>query len=406
MINFAPSGTTLQAFPQHFVTSPLAPSPYSQGPLMGPPSAGGLSPLSPAVPAPLPADGTLFSAEAMGGEATPGNGFSSLLGGLMQNYGAPAQPSVDQLTQQLEALQQQMAQAQQSGDSATLAALAPALQALMAQLMQAQGGAANDAPSAPSSASGMAPAAGGGGGSGGGGPVSGGSTGGGGGGSVSGGGGGGGGDSVGSTGSSSPSSSGAGSSSGASEISKVPPQLAGDDKKLARFIEGQLKGTPLGGHGMGAHFVAAGREKDVDPLALLAISRHETRHGELGVGVEKHMGVGAFDSSPNAPRQWDGALNQIYSGAETFKNLRAKGGSDSDAPLAQQLSAVNKAGWATDQSWHGKVGSHYNEIAGEAREAAAASKPEPKPAPRPTPTETAPEKSKVKPSTTSTTLAA
>ncbi|MFA7483696.1 MAG: hypothetical protein WC314_24575 [Vulcanimicrobiota bacterium] len=145
-------------------------------------------------------------------------------------------------------------------------------------------------------------------------------------------------------------------------MNKVSPKLAGDDKKLAQHIENQLKGSPLAGQGLGAHFVKAGRQNDVDPLALVAISKHETSFGKLGVGVSKHMGVGAFDSSPSKARQWDGATNQIYSGAKTFANLRSKGGSNSKASLSQQLSAVNKAGWATDSSWHSKVGSHYNEV--------------------------------------------
>ncbi|HIB68528.1 MAG TPA: hypothetical protein EYO33_26420 [Phycisphaerales bacterium] len=136
---------------------------------------------------------------------------------------------------------------------------------------------------------------------------------------------------------------------------------------MAEFIESKLAGTPLEGKGLGAHFVAAGKKNNVDPLALAAISKHETGHGKLGVGVAKHMGVGAFDSSPNTPRKWDGAVNQIYSGAKTFANLRRKGGSNADAPLGQQLAAVNRAGWATDKSWHSKVGKAYNSYASSAR---------------------------------------
>ena len=150
-------------------------------------------------------------------------------------------------------------------------------------------------------------------------------------------------------------------------LNAVPPKLAGDDKQLAQYIEKQLEGSPLAGQGMGAHFVKAGRQNDVDPMALVAISKHETNFGELGVGVAKHMGVGAYDSSPSTPRQWDGATNQIYSGAKTFANLRSKGGSSSKAPISQQLSAVNKAGWASDSSWHSKVGGHYNEVTKEAK---------------------------------------
>jgi hypothetical protein len=74
------------------------------------------------------------------------------------------------------------------------------------------------------------------------------------------------------------------------------------------------------------------------------------------------MGVGAYDSSPDTPRQWDGAKSQIYSGAKTFADLRSKGGSNSKASMEQQLSAVNKAGWATDTEWHSKVGGRYGEL--------------------------------------------
>ncbi|MBI3927797.1 MAG: glucosaminidase domain-containing protein [Armatimonadetes bacterium] len=143
----------------------------------------------------------------------------------------------------------------------------------------------------------------------------------------------------------------------------VPPaELAGNDKKLAEFIEGQLAGSPAEGKGLGSHFVAAGRKYEVDPLALTAIARHETGYGKLGVGLRKMLGVGAYDANPNGRTKFDGAVNQIYSGAKTFSNLRRKGGSNAQAPLGQQLSAVNRAGWATDRGWHGKVAGHYNKI--------------------------------------------
>ncbi len=147
------------------------------------------------------------------------------------------------------------------------------------------------------------------------------------------------------------------------DLNVLPPQLAGNDQRLAQAIESRLQGTPLAGQGLGAHFVAAGRQHNVDPMALVAISRHETNFGKLGVGVRKHMGVGAFDASPNKARRWDGAINQIYSGARTFANLRRKGGSGASASLSQQLLAVNRAGWATDGNWHSKVAGHYSGLA-------------------------------------------
>lgn len=161
--------------------------------------------------------------------------------------------------------------------------------------------------------------------------------------------------------------SGPSSSGSSTPISTVPPELAGDDQKLAAFIDKELKGTPLAGQGLGAHFVKAGRENKVDPLALLAISRHETGHGKLGVGVTKHMGVGAYDSNPNGKTKFDGAVQQIYSGAKTFANLREKGGSNANESIDRQLSAVNKGGWATDKNWHKGVGKHYSDIANSAK---------------------------------------
>jgi len=184
------------------------------------------------------------------------------------------------------------------------------------------------------------------------------------------------------------SSSGTSSTGGATET--PPVSLTGDDKALARFIEGELKGSPAGGQGLGEQFVAAGREYDVDPLALLAIGKHETGYGSLGVGIEKMLGVGAYDSNPDGATPFDGAVQQIWSGAKTFDNLRAKGGADSKDSLADQLSAVNRAGWATDDNWHNGVGTHYNEIAKHAK--TAAPKPEktdkPKPAGKTAPAQT------------------
>ena len=140
---------------------------------------------------------------------------------------------------------------------------------------------------------------------------------------------------------------------------------------MAQFIESKLDGTPLAGQGLGAHFVQAGKQNGVDPLVLASISKHETNHGKLGVGTRKHMGVGAFDSSPNKARKWDGAVNQIYSGARTFSNLRKKYGSNENMPLSHQLRAVNgngtRSGWATDTSWHNKVGNTYNNYASSAK---------------------------------------
>lgn len=137
---------------------------------------------------------------------------------------------------------------------------------------------------------------------------------------------------------------------------------------MAAAIEQQLQGTPLANQGLGAHFVAAGRQRNVDPMALVAISKHETNHGKLGVGIKKHMGVGAYDNNPNGRTPFDGAVQQIYSGAKTFDNLRRKGGSNAGAPMSSQLAAVNRAGWATDRNWHSKVGRSYNTVVSRANQ--------------------------------------
>ncbi|MCA9797508.1 MAG: hypothetical protein KC910_37105 [Candidatus Eremiobacteraeota bacterium] len=258
------------------------------------------------------------------------------------------QDPLEQLQREIEQVLSALAQAQSSGDRGAMKSLTQEIEALLAQMAQLTGG---QAPSAGTGSGGgytpSASGAGSGGGyspssSGGGSAPSGSGT---------------------SGGGSAPSSGSAPASSGGEgQVNALPPKLAGDDKKLAQFIEGKLAGTPAAGKGLGAQFVAAGRKYDVDPLALAAIGKHETGFGALGVGLDKMLGVGAFDSSPSTPRQWDGAVNQIYSGAKTFASLREKGGSNSKAPIASQLSAVNKAGWATDPNWHSGVGRAYNEL--------------------------------------------
>lgn len=322
-------------------------------------------------------DLTSLSPESNGQEGD----MAQMLQALMQAFGQQQQQTpeqrIQQLQQEIKVTEGQLAQAQQGGDQEQIQALTQKLEALKAELAQLMGdqqggeagGGGGEGGGSPVEGGGGSPGGGGGSqdGGGGGSPVGGGGNNGGGGGNS------GGGSPVGGGGNNNGGASPVGGDNGqvngadAQDIQAVPPELAGDDKKMAEFIEGKLAGTPLAGKGLGAHFVAAGKKSNVDPLALAAISKHETGHGKLGVGVRKHMGVGAFDSSPNTPRKWDGAVNQIYSGARTFNNLRRKGGSNPNAPLSQQLAAVNRAGWATDSRWHSKVGSAYNKYASSAR---------------------------------------
>ncbi len=135
-------------------------------------------------------------------------------------------------------------------------------------------------------------------------------------------------------------------------------------KAIDSFLAEQGSSAP---EGTGALFVKAGKENDVDPLILLSIAGQETQWGKTGIGINGWMGVGAYDSDPNnATRnsKFSGVENQINVGARTFHNLREKGGSSSGDSIAAQTSAVNKAGWATDQNWHNGVTSIYqNKVA-------------------------------------------
>jgi hypothetical protein len=329
-------------------------------------------------------DGSQISPEAQGQDGD----LSQMMQQMMEAFGmgqeqqSPEQ-KIEQLKKEIAQTEQQLGQAQQNGDEEAIPPLTQKLEGLKAELAQLTGQGAGQEGGAPGGGGGEAPAAGGGGGApaggggggapagggGGGAPAGGGGggapAGGGGGGAPAGGGGGGGGAApVGGN-------NGAADNSPVNQTNQVPPELAGDDKKMAEFIEGKLAGTPLAGKGLGSHFVAAGKQNGVDPLVLASISKHETNHGKLGVGTRKHMGVGAFDASPNKARKWDGAVNQIYSGARTFSNLRKKYGSSANAPLSQQLRAVNgngtRSGWATDTGWHNKVAKTYNSYASSAK---------------------------------------
>jgi len=155
------------------------------------------------------------------------------------------------------------------------------------------------------------------------------------------------------------------------QTASAPINLTGNDKKTADFINDYLakKGSPAAGKGAGEMMVKYGKEYNVDPLVLLAIAGLETGYGKLGVGVNGMLGVGAYDSDPNNSTRnpaFSGIENQIRVGAKTFANLRAKGGSSPDAPIGEQLLAVNRAGWATDPNWHTKVAGVYNNIVADA----------------------------------------
>lgn len=148
--------------------------------------------------------------------------------------------------------------------------------------------------------------------------------------------------------------------------------LSNKDEQTAAFIDRHLakEGSPAAdakSPSAGQMMVKAGKQHGVDPLVLLSISKHETGHGTLGVGMQKMLGVSAYDSNPsNTNPKFDGLRNQIFAGAETFANLR-EGRANKADPISAQLEAVNEAGWATDPNWHQGVAGHYQDIAGEAK---------------------------------------
>ena len=127
------------------------------------------------------------------------------------------------------------------------------------------------------------------------------------------------------------------------------------------------KGSDAGKAKFGELAEKYGKQYDVDPLILLAIAGHETAFGTTGVGLNGLLGVGAYDSDPNNSTRnskFSGVEQQLKVGAETFANLRKKGGSNSSDPINQQTAAVNKAGWASDPNWHTGVDQMYNQVKG------------------------------------------
>lgn len=145
--------------------------------------------------------------------------------------------------------------------------------------------------------------------------------------------------------------------------------LQGDDAKKSKFIDSYLqqKSSPMAGKGAGDMMVRYAKQYNMDPLILLAIARQETNMGKTGIGINGCLGVGAYDSNPTnalTNPQFAGMENQLRVGAKTFDNLRNKGGSNSNASVAEQISAAGKK-WATDPKWAQGVTSIYNQIAQE-----------------------------------------
>ena len=145
-----------------------------------------------------------------------------------------------------------------------------------------------------------------------------------------------------------------------------------DTKQLEKqrtidFIDNYLKQkkSPAANYNTGEMMVKYGEEHNIDPKVLLAIAGTETGYGKTGIGHRGMLGVGAYDNNPkNAVNnsKFSGVENQIKVGAKTFEKLRKKGKVSDKAPIATQLSAVNKAGWSTTPTWHNVVNSVYKSI--------------------------------------------
>lgn len=96
-----------------------------------------------------------------------------------------------------------------------------------------------------------------------------------------------------------------------------------------------------------------GKQYGVDPRLLLAIAKHETGFGTLGLGRRGlDLGYGAFDSG--ASYAWQGRENQYMYGA---KWLAAHG-----VRTLDDLRAGKASSWATDPNWEAGVTSAYGGI--------------------------------------------
>ena len=143
------------------------------------------------------------------------------------------------------------------------------------------------------------------------------------------------------------------------------PRLANtaDGQAIDKYLSKQ--GSKAGDAQFGELAEKYGKQYDVDPMILLAIAGHETRFGTTGVGLNGLLGVGAYDSDPNNSTRnskFSGVEQQLKVGAETFANLRKKGGASASDPVEVQTAAVNKAGWASDQNWHNGVDQMYKQV--------------------------------------------
>jgi len=155
------------------------------------------------------------------------------------------------------------------------------------------------------------------------------------------------------------------SSSSAGTGGTTAPSIANtaDGQAIDQYLSKQ--GSKAGDAKFGELAEKYGQQYKVDPLILLAIAGHETRFGTTGVGLNGLLGVGAYDSDPNNSTRnskFSGVEQQLKVGAETFANLREKGGAGPNDSTEKQTAAVNKAGWASDPNWHTGVDQMYKQV--------------------------------------------
>ena len=123
---------------------------------------------------------------------------------------------------------------------------------------------------------------------------------------------------------------------------------------IADFINDwlRIKRSPGLSLSLGEIMSDSGKDQDVEAFILLAIAAAETEYGKKGAGLDGLMGI----------EDRSGAEEQIVEGAKLFNQLRERWEEDTDAPAANQIIAVNRAGWCEDLNWHKSVFKYYQEI--------------------------------------------
>ncbi|MEQ8169974.1 MAG: hypothetical protein ABRQ38_13865 [Candidatus Eremiobacterota bacterium] len=114
----------------------------------------------------------------------------------------------------------------------------------------------------------------------------------------------------------------------------------------------RIKKSPGARLSLGDIMSDCSHDQNVDPFILLAIAAAETEYGKKGAGLDGLMGI----------EDIEGPEEQIVEGAKLFSQLRENDETDEDAPVANQIIAVNRAGWCNDLNWHKSVFKYYQEI--------------------------------------------